>query len=163
MNEVYLCLGGNIGNREEYLSRAKELIALKVGVIVAESSIYETQAWGVNEQREYLNQVIKITTELQPQSLIEELLNIELALGRQRKDKQWAARTIDIDILFYDTICLQEENLTIPHPSLHLRNFVLIPLNEIAPELIHPFLKLSIKQLLTICPDTGVVVKKLES
>ncbi len=163
MNEAYLCLGGNLGNREENLSRVKEFIQQKAGRIIAESSIYETAAWGVSEQGDYLNQVIKIATELQPEVLMEGLLAIEVLMGRERTGEQWAARTMDIDILLYNKLCIQEDRLSIPHPRLHLRNFVLVPLNEIAADAIHPFLKLSMKQLLAICPDTSVGVRKFSS
>lgn len=154
MNEVYLCLGGNLGNREENISDAIRLILREIGAIQEKSSIYETDAWGVQNQQAYLNQVIKISTKFPPNELLEKLLSIEKQLGRKRTEStNYESRTIDIDILFYNDLTFKTEILEIPHPRLHLRNFVLIPLNQINSELTHPVLNKSIKSILAECTD----------
>ncbi|MDF2447860.1 MAG: folK [Bacteroidota bacterium] len=158
MNIAYLCLGGNIGNREDALKKAIWDISEKAGTIESRSQIYETEAWGIDNQQAYLNQTVKIQTELSPVELIECLLNIEKNLGRQRNFKlQYEARTLDIDILFYNDLILKEEHLIIPHPRMHLRKFVLVPLNEIAPNYLHPELNKSIFNLLKECEDHSEV------
>jgi 2-amino-4-hydroxy-6-hydroxymethyldihydropteridine diphosphokinase len=154
MNEVYLCLGGNLGNREENISDAIRLILSEIGEIQGKSSIYQTEAWGVQNQQAYLNQVIKISTQFSPNELLEKLLSIEKQLGRKRiESANYESRTIDIDILFYNNLIYTTENLEIPHPRLHLRNFVLIPLNQINSELTHPVFNKSIKAILAECTD----------
>ncbi len=157
MNEVYLCLGGNLGNREANLKQALEQIANRAGRVLKVSSVYESAAWGKTGEPDYLNMVALLRTAMEAKVLMRNLLGIEKSLGRKRDAGQWASRTMDIDILFYNTICMEHEEVTIPHPRLHLRNFVLIPLAEIAPDFTHPFLGISIKQLQEICPDTSSV------
>lgn len=161
MNIAYLLIGGNIGNREENLIKAIFLIEQNCGKVIAKSSIYETAAWGNEQQPDFLNQVIKIETILEPTKLLENILQIENKMGRIRS-KINDPRTIDIDILLFNKIALTRENLTIPHPRLHLRKFVLIPLAEIANNLIHPVLKESIGDLLKKCTDTLYVKKFLQ-
>lgn len=158
MNEAYLCLGGNIGDREKALNLALIKISEFAGKIEKKSAIYETEAWGVENQQAYLNQCVKITTELTPGELIEILLSIEKNLGRQRNfDHNYEPRTLDIDILFYNTLVLEQEHLVIPHPRLQLRKFVLIPLNEIASNYLHPLLNKTIFSILKKCEDTSDV------
>lgn len=158
MNEAYLCLGGNIGDREKALKLALLKINEVVGEIYSYSGIYETEAWGVDNQQAYLNQCIKIKTTLLPGDLIKTLLDIEKDLGRERNfDHTYEPRTLDIDILFYNNLIIEREHLVIPHPRLHLRNFVLIPLNEIATNYLHPLLNKTIFNLLMECPDTSEV------
>lgn len=154
MNEVYLCLGGNLGNREENILDAIALILSTIGEIQEKSSIYETEAWGVQNQQAYLNQVIKINTLLPPNELLKKLLSIEKQLGRKRTESSnYESRTIDIDILFYNNLIIKNKELEIPHPRLHLRNFVLIPLNQINSKLMHPILNKSINAILAECTD----------
>jgi 2-amino-4-hydroxy-6-hydroxymethyldihydropteridine diphosphokinase len=131
---------------------ARGHIGDKIGTILESSNIYETAAWGKEDQPDFLNQVVRLTTHLDPQTLIETLLWIEITLGRQRKVK-WGERIIDLDILFYENEIVNDENLTIPHPGIPLRRFTLLPLNEIAPQLMHPVLNKTIEQLLSECPD----------
>ncbi|MHA8061781.1 2-amino-4-hydroxy-6-hydroxymethyldihydropteridine diphosphokinase [Cytophagaceae bacterium 50C-KIRBA] len=157
---IYLSLGGNLGNTLEIFKNVYPILEKKIGPILHFSSIYQTKAWGNTHQADFLNQVLKLSTELNPQELIAQLLLIESELGRVRK-QQWEARIIDLDILFYGHQVIQESNLQIPHPFLPQRKFVLIPLTEIAPNLTHPILQKDIHTLLLACPDSSEV-KKLE-
>ena len=153
MEDVYLLLGGNLGERSHYISMARELISKQVGTVLAESALYETAPWGSDHSPLFLNCVLKIQTLLEPFSLLKQLLQIELQLGRIRTGEVNASRTIDIDILFYGDRIISAENLQIPHPRMHLRRFVLIPLNFIAPEIMHPVTGRSVAQMLGCCPD----------
>ena len=145
-----------MGNRIELLSKAEEKIHNDVGRIIKKSKIYESTPWKVDGQSNYLNQVIKIDTELDPLNLLRKILLIENDLGRKRLEK-WGERLIDIDILFYNDSILETPNLCIPHKHLHERNFVLIPFNEIDAEWVHPKTNKSISQLLTDCSDNSNV------
>lgn len=157
LRKAYLLLGSNLGNREEYLNKAIEAIAEKVGSISSTSSVYETEAWGKTDQPGFLNLAIAIETLLAPLELLENVLLIEKELGRTRHEK-WGARMIDIDIIFYEEYIVNDENkLIIPHPEMQNRKFVLEPLAEIAPDLIHPIFKLSVLQMLkTLCDPLAV-------
>jgi dihydroneopterin aldolase/2-amino-4-hydroxy-6-hydroxymethyldihydropteridine diphosphokinase len=156
---VYLSLGSNIGDKSGAIDHAIDMIAKISGTsIVAKSSVYKTAPWGNIYQDEFLNLVIGINTQLEPKDLLEELLAIEHKMGRVRKGKN-SPRIIDIDILFFGSLIINQPNLVIPHPRMHLRNFVLIPMNEIAPELVHPVLKKSIKELCTDSKDKSRVIK----
>ena len=152
MNKVYLSLGTNMGNREQHLKDARLEIDKKLGIITNQSSVIETTPWGVENQENYLNQVICIQTELAPLPLLQVIHQIEKGLGRIRKQK-WEARIIDIDIIFYNDEIIEEQSLTIPHPLMHIRQFVLEPLDEIAPGYIHPRLQKTITELLQNLPD----------
>lgn len=151
-------MGGNIGDRELCLKMALSQISEKIGNISSTSNIYETEAWGVENQQAYLNQCIEVKTPLSSSKLIESLLFIEKDLGRKRTiSETYEPRTIDIDILFYNDAIINDQNLIVPHPRLHLRKFVLIPLNEIAPNYLHPLLNKTIFNLLSECNDTSDV------
>ncbi|SFG10182.1 2-amino-4-hydroxy-6-hydroxymethyldihydropteridine diphosphokinase [Pontibacter chinhatensis] len=152
MPKVYLLLGGNLGDRTLYLQQARESINRQVGTLTRSSKVYETAAWGKTDQPNFLNQVLEVQTELTPEEVLQSINGIEQELGRVRQE-HWGARVIDIDILFYDDLVLQTQRLTIPHPQLHLRRFTLLPLAELAPEMVHPVLGKSINQLLQECPD----------
>jgi 2-amino-4-hydroxy-6-hydroxymethyldihydropteridine diphosphokinase len=152
MNKVYVLTGGNMGNREDNLEKALTLIKKYCGNISAISSIYETAAWGNNDQPSFLNQVLEIHTDLLPQQLLKKLLKIETRIGRTREEK-YGPRIIDIDILFYNDEVHNDPSLKLPHPEIQNRRFVLVPMAEIAAELIHPVLKKTIGQLLAVCPD----------
>ncbi|MBD1398673.1 2-amino-4-hydroxy-6-hydroxymethyldihydropteridine diphosphokinase [Pontibacter sp. JH31] len=152
MPKVYLLLGGNLGDRNSYLSQARDRIAAQVGPIVRSSALYETAAWGNTDQPAFLNQVVEVWAEHTPEYILFLINQIEQELGRVRQE-HWGARVIDIDILFYDDLAFQTPRLTIPHPRLHLRRFTLLPLAEIAPEMTHPVLGKSIVTLLENCPD----------
>jgi 2-amino-4-hydroxy-6-hydroxymethyldihydropteridine diphosphokinase len=158
MNEAYLILGGNIPDRMEYLQWAIfELRQVNV-LIDAQSSIYETEAWGSNSIHAYLNVVLKIRTEQNAESLLEKVLAIEHKLGRQRnKENRNADRTIDIDILFFNSDVIKTPVLEIPHPRLHLRKFALLPMMELNKAYIHPVLNKNMHSLYDICEDTSEV------
>jgi 2-amino-4-hydroxy-6-hydroxymethyldihydropteridine diphosphokinase len=152
MNDAYLLIGGNIGDRESFLHKSIESIELHCGKILKKSMVYETQAWGKTDQDPFLNQVLKISTELSPQELLKKILGVEKELGRIR-DEKYGARTIDIDILYFGDEIISEAALTIPHPRIAERRFVLIPLAEIAQKFIDPIHQQSIETLLKNCND----------
>jgi 2-amino-4-hydroxy-6-hydroxymethyldihydropteridine diphosphokinase len=160
MNEVYLCLGGNLGNCLATFGQVCVLIERTVGKVTGQSLLYQSQAWGVEGVPDFLNQVIKVETKISAEELLIFLLEMEKKLGRERTETTtYQSRLIDIDILFFNKKIIKTKTLEIPHPRLHLRKFVLEPLNEIAPNFIHPVLNRSISELLALCPDTGQVKK----
>ncbi len=158
MNTAYILLGGNMGDRTARLQEAATRVAAKAGTIVRASSFYETAAWGKTDQPDFLNQVIILHTTLLPAALMAVLLNIETAMGRIRTEKN-APRVIDIDILFYNREVIDSPGLHIPHPQLQHRRFVLVPLNELSPGLVHPVLHQRVSELLLSCTDTLNVKK----
>ncbi len=155
---VYILLGSNQGILAQQLENACLAIENEIGIIEDKSSYYQTAAWGNTQQDAFLNQVILVRTELNPKETLEKLLAIETKMGRQRITK-WEPRMIDLDILFYDVLVLNEKDLIIPHPHIQDRMFTLAPLVEIAAAFIHPVLHLSMKTLLEICPDPLMVEK----
>ena len=160
MNAAFLCLGGNMGDRLANLATTKELI-LKEGIaITAQSAIYETQAWGAKSAPYYYNQCIKVETDLLAFELMQKLLDIEKKMGRVRSNDKNMSRTMDIDILLYNDSIINDFNVEVPHPRMHLRQFVLKPLSEIAAKEIHPVLHKTIGQLLLECRDT-LTAKKI--
>jgi len=158
MNKAYLLTGGNMGDREAALKKARNYIRQYCGTVSARSSIYETAAWGNTEQAPFLNQALEIQTNLEPSRLLDQLLKIESMIGRIRKEK-YGPRTIDIDILFYDDQIHNDTFLKLPHPEIQNRRFVLVPLAEIAPEFIHPVFQKTIAELLAACRDPLTVSK----
>jgi 2-amino-4-hydroxy-6-hydroxymethyldihydropteridine diphosphokinase len=152
MNTAYLLIGGNLGNREENLSQAVLYINEKCGLVTRSSSLYETAAWGNTHQPSFLNQALEISTKLNARQLIRSILKIEKLMGRVRKEKL-GPRIIDIDILFFNKEIHDLHFLKIPHPEIQNRRFALEPLAEINPEMIHPVLKKSIRELLQNCTD----------
>ncbi|MGN7889595.1 2-amino-4-hydroxy-6-hydroxymethyldihydropteridine diphosphokinase [Dyadobacter sp. 22481] len=156
--QVFLLLGSNLGDRPQVLAAAREAIGEQAGSIAGQSAIYETAPWGITDQPAFLNQVIEISTSLLPEDLLRIILNIEHDLGRVRYER-WGARVIDIDILYFGQTVLDSARLTLPHPRIQDRRFVLAPLAEIAPAFLHPLLQKTSSQLLEECPDTSVVSK----
>lgn len=155
MNIVYFSLGSNQGNRIQYLQQSIEAIGNQVGEILRISSYYETEPWGFSSNDRFINQAICVKTELTVIQILEKILNIEIRLGRTRfRNAQfYVNRIIDIDILFYADQVYNFNNLVIPHKYIHERRFVLEPLNEIAPDFVHPLLKMKVHELLKKCSD----------
>ncbi|MFT3843941.1 MAG: 2-amino-4-hydroxy-6-hydroxymethyldihydropteridine diphosphokinase [Lacibacter sp.] len=159
LHKAFILLGSNQGHRKAFLAKAKQQIVEQCGHIIKESSIYETAAWGNTKQAAFLNQVVVISTKLPPNDLMKTLLQIEAILGRIRTEK-YGPRTIDLDILFFDNLIFHSSTVTLPHPSIQDRRFVLIPLAEICPGKIHPVYQRKITTLLKECKDL-LEVKKL--
>jgi len=151
-HKTFLLLGSNLGDRAEILLKARKEISSSVGAIVNESSIYETLAWGIEDQPAFLNQVLLVETMLRPQKLLIAINKIEQDLGRIRHQK-WSERLIDIDILYYEDQVIDEEHLIIPHAEIVNRRFTLVPLVEIAADFVHPGLGKTQEELLRICGD----------
>jgi 2-amino-4-hydroxy-6-hydroxymethyldihydropteridine diphosphokinase len=159
MKIVFLGIGTNLGNREENLEQAVARIGQSIGTVIRSSSIYRTAPWGFQSDEEFLNMVVKIETDLVPVMLLEKNLAIESLMGRVRGPEHFSSRLIDIDILLYEDLIINDENLKIPHPLLQERRFVLVPLCEIAAAMLHPVLKKTFDKLLEECEDRGVVKK----
>ncbi len=155
---VFLLLGTNLGDRIDNLNEALKSIQTGVGKIAKLSSVYETSAWGKTDQPPFLNLAVEVMTQLNPEDVLNYVLSIERQMGRQRKEK-WGERIIDIDILFYESDIYSLPRLVVPHTQVANRRFTLIPLNEIAPKLMHPILKRTIEQLLADCPDNLEVTR----
>lgn len=159
MNKVYLLTGGNLGNRQENLERALHLVAHNCGTVLAKSGLYETAAWGNRDQPAFLNQVACMDTLLPANDLLSCLLQIETLMGRTRQTR-WEPRIIDIDLLFFNDEIITTPQLTVPHPEIPNRRFVLEPLCEIAAGLQHPVLQENMLTLLKRCTDP-LSVKKI--
>ena len=159
MKPVFLGIGTNLGEREENLRKAIKLIEEHIGSITEESSVYETEPWGFQSETSFFNMVIKIETNLTPSGLLGRILMIEAMMGRLREGQGYKSRIIDIDILFFGSRIFENKILKIPHPRIQERRFVLVPLSEIAADLLHPVFKKSIKELLQECKDKSKVLK----
>ncbi|HET6557017.1 MAG TPA: 2-amino-4-hydroxy-6-hydroxymethyldihydropteridine diphosphokinase [Prolixibacteraceae bacterium] len=162
MVKVYLLLGGNLGNKRKVFEETLRLIGERVGPITGKSHIYETEPWGFESDDLFWNQALELSVELSAREVLERCQQIENQIGRIRKAEQYDSRIMDIDILFYGNEIIESPGLEIPHPRISDRKFVLVPLNEIAPGLIHPVNHKSISQLLDECPDQ-LKVEKVES
>lgn len=159
MNKVYLLIGGNMGDRMANLDNALNLMESNLGKITLLSSKYETAAWGFTEQPHFLNQAILLQTDLLANDLMLAILNIEKSMGRERSIPL-GPRIIDIDIIYFNEEIIDNISVTIPHPKMTARRFVLLPLVEIAPDYIHPILLKSNSVLLKECGDSLAVNKK---
>ena len=156
MSLVYLILGGNRGNRLEIFSGAINLLTSKIGPKIAISSVYESESWGF-ESELFLNQVIILKTQLSPVDVLSHTQQIEVQLGRVRTSEGYEPRTLDIDLLYYDSLVINSPDLTIPHPRISERKFVLVPLAEIAPDLKDPVTGITIEEMLQKCTDNSKV------
>ncbi|MDU0809405.1 2-amino-4-hydroxy-6-hydroxymethyldihydropteridine diphosphokinase [Aquirufa regiilacus] len=153
---VFLSLGGNLGNTQEIFEACYPMIENKVGVILQQSSLYRTAAWGLQDQADFTNQVILVETTLNPHTILTEIQAIEKALGRERTIT-WGPRTLDLDILFIDQQIIQTTDLQVPHPRIQDRKFVLIPMEEIAGNFKHPVFNKSMIELLEETTDETAV------
>ena len=151
---VYLALGSNLGDRLANLKQAIASLTPQLDV-KAKSQVYETPPWGYEDQPKFLNQVVKASTYLEPEPLLKHLKRLELALGRKESFPN-GPRLIDLDLLFYDDLALNTSSLVIPHPRLHERGFVLLPLMDIDPDLVHPVTKKSVREMAAMCNAEGI-------
>ena len=172
MSTLYLLIGGNQGDRQQMISNATDLIQQNIGSVVACSNLYETAPWGSfgedDNTQNFYNQALKVDTTLTPLEALKEALDIERMLGRQRvtpldapnpkgsaTQPVYHSRPIDIDLIFYDSLVIDIPGLTLPHPRMAHRRFVLTPICDIAPDFVHPILNKTCLQLLQECPDTS--------
>ncbi|MCX5718245.1 MAG: 2-amino-4-hydroxy-6-hydroxymethyldihydropteridine diphosphokinase [Nitrospirae bacterium] len=147
MSTAYIGIGSNIGNREDNCQKAIKLIEKNGIAVRKQSSMYETEPWGIKDQPKFINMAIDVETDKKPEELLRILKEIEKEIGRTETTK-WGPRVIDLDILFYDDLILKTDNLEIPHPLMHERDFVLKPLSEIAPDKRHPVTGKTVKKML---------------
>lgn len=156
--KVILLLGGNSENTFHIMEKAVLLLQKEIGLLIKDSAIYQTAAWGPVPQPDFLNKVIILNTNLPPVYLLKKLLLIETRLGRRRTLK-YGPRTIDIDLLFYGRRIIKHKDLIVPHPEIQNRKFVLLPCNEIIPRFMHPVFNMTIQNLLNVTKDTLDVKK----
>jgi 2-amino-4-hydroxy-6-hydroxymethyldihydropteridine diphosphokinase len=160
--EIYLSLGSNLGNRAHQLEEAIRQIAEQVGTLEKISGIYESESWGFHSDKRFCNCCISVHTALEPLQVLDAILRIEKGMGRERiipkrEGGGYEDRIIDIDLLFYGKLCYEHTQLVLPHPAMADRRFVLLPLYEIAPGLIHPVLGIPVSQMVEQCQDPGEV------
>lgn len=158
MSKVYLSIGSNKGNRSVLIIKAIDEIEKKIGKIISRTSIYQSKSWGF-DSNDFYNLNLLIDTDIEPKSLLINLKKIEKSMGREDIDGSYSDRFIDIDILFYDNIIIDSEDLKIPHPKIEIRKFVLVPMLEIADDYVHPILNKTIRQLNNECDDQGIPLK----
>ena len=158
MIDLILHIGSNIGNREANLSACIDLLQIHLGDIINTSGIYATEAWGIKDQPEFLNQAIHLNTFLPAGDVLRIIQKVECIIGKE-KEFHWGPRRIDIDIIFYGDKIIDESGLKVPHPRMQDRAFVLLPLQDIVPEFIHPIMKVSVDQLVKECKDQSYAHK----
>ena len=157
---VFVLLGSNLGDREHIVNQACKMIGERCGKIVAESSLYESEPWGFQSEHWFLNQVVEVQTQLSPDEMMRQLLEIEKELGRDRSTPHegYVSRPMDLDILYWgEDLLVESQHVIVPHPRLHQRRFTLLPLCDIAPDYVHPIMKKTNLQLLDECQDNGKV------
>jgi len=158
MEEVVLLLGSNIEPRLSFLNRAILFLEKELGTAINISEIYESEPWGFAADTSFYNRAVIFETEKKPDDVLNICLKTEKVLGRKRNNRKgYASRIMDVDVIYYGNRIINTEKLIIPHPRLHLRRFALLPLAEMAPELIHPILNKNQKELLTNCNDNSIV------
>jgi 2-amino-4-hydroxy-6-hydroxymethyldihydropteridine diphosphokinase len=162
MNRVFLLTGSNLGESVQLLKRAESAVAKTLGKAVRVSHVYSSESWGYESNSTFFNQCIELESKLRPQEILEKILKIENVMGRIRIANTYADRIIDIDILFYGSEIIDNENLIIPHPRIHLRKFALVPMEEIAGNFVHPVFKKTILELLEFCTDDSKVIRLAE-
>lgn len=160
MNTSVLLLGSNLGDKRKNIYAALNQVLLHCGNIRVQSSFFESEPWGFSSVDNFVNLAVLIETKNSPAILLNKLLKIEKNLGRIReKNNGYISRIIDIDIIFYNNLIINENDLVIPHPLVQERRFALVPITEIVPEWVHPIFKLTSKELLINCPDKSKVTK----
>lgn len=159
MHKVFLGIGGNIGNKHKNFEKALILINKELGKVVLSSSIYETPPWGFHSEDVFWNQVLVINTKLEAEELLWRINAIEETFGRQRGKERYSSRQMDIDILYFNDEYFETKTLIIPHPKIHERRFVLVPLAEIAPDFKHPLRRLTNIKMLDNCRDDSIIKK----
>lgn len=163
MIRCYILFGSNQGDKKALLEQACTLINNRCGLLAKQSSDYLSEPWGFEAEEWFLNVLLVVETEMKPDELMDELMEIERELGRVRhpETKGYCSRTVDLDILYYGDQIIRTEKVTAPHPKLHLRRFALLPLCEIVPDFLHPVFNKSQKDLLDQCPDTSTIQQLL--
>jgi 2-amino-4-hydroxy-6-hydroxymethyldihydropteridine diphosphokinase len=159
MHQVFLGIGGNIGNKHDNFDKVYTFIQNELGTITKSSSVYETPPWGFQAEVNFWNQVLVVETEFSATEVLLKINKIESKFGRKRDGGQYKSREMDIDILYFDDLVLDTADLTIPHPQIANRLFVLVPLTEIAPDFVHPVLQLSNLAMLNVCEDKSEIEK----
>lgn len=159
MYKVFIGLGGNIENKVENFKRVHQLISKKIGEILLKSSIYETPPWGFHSEHVFWNQVVCIETILEPLELLWRIKEIEESFGLKSREERYTNREMDLDILYFEDNFFEDNDLVVPHPKIHERKFVLVPLVEIAPDFKHPLLRMSNLTLLENCKDKSIIRK----
>lgn len=156
-HQLILSLGGNLGNKAQIFAETSDLIENEIGNVVDASPIYETPPWGFVSENHFWNQVLVVETSLNPMEVLQKIREIEKHFGRERKAGIYQSRMMDIDILFYDDLVMETDELTIPHPHIFERRFVLAPLCDICPELVHPGKSKPVREMLSECSDNSLV------
>lgn len=159
MHNVFLGIGGNIGNKPSNFKKAEDLIQSRLGSIENKSSIYETPPWGFHSEEKFWNAIVVIQTKFRPDELLWHIHEVEDHFEKEENGERYRSREMDIDILYYDDLFIDTKLLIIPHPQIQNRKFVLVPLVEIAPDLKHPLLRLTSLQMLENCKDESVIKK----